>query len=181
MEIKPSLLLCNAPRIPLRYTATVKDALAAAWGRLQWHIREKFGFTALLMPPEQLERTFFAEELALLARAAAGEVEREQVGEVYETLQDVMEFLFASCAPTSTYIIPEEFWATPLGQMLEAVKVWLRGDEIWLTTAEAARRAGVSIQAVRSAIREGRLPAVQRGKRRYIAASDVDKLYPKSQ
>lgn len=174
---KPTLLLSEVPRVPHQYVAVVKAALREIWRRVEWDMREKFGFI-LEMPEESLDRTFLAGELALLARAAAGEVSREYSGEVAETLQDVAEFLFSQSFSYS-YPIPEGFWNLPLGQMFSRVQEWLRGEEEMISIAEAAQRAGVSIQAVSRAIRNGRLPAIYEGRRKRVRPEDVDRLWSK--
>lgn len=177
--MKPALLLVETPRVPPQYTVIVRNALRDAWFHAEWNMREKFGFT-LEIAEEELGRTFLADELALLARAAAGEIDRseENVSIVYETLQDILEFLFAR-PYSSSYPIPEEFWTSPLGQMFSRVAEWLREGETLLSLAEAARRAGVSVQAVSQAIRDGRLPAVYEGRRKRVRARDVERLWSK--
>lgn len=85
-----------------------------------------------------LESSPVLEEVRLLVRAANGELDRDPatLGEVTETIQSVVELLFAQPGSNS-YDIPDHFWASELGQVIRHAQLFVRGDDL-ITHSEAA-------------------------------------------
>lgn len=115
---------------PPQYTQTCRETILAVWEYLSWLLREEFGLHLPELTAEQLECTFFAQKIALVAGAAAGTLtENSDEGEMCQAIQDLMTTLFGGCfefPPT----IPETFWETNLGRMIskarEAVSQYIR-------------------------------------------------------
>lgn len=158
--IKPTVSLSDPVTFPAQYEVACLEFLRANWDRRSWQMREEFGFHNLPhLIDDDLRRTFLAETLAEIARAAAGEISRSdeaRAGEVYECTQSLAESLFAPPGLGAAYHIPPEFWETPIGAMIARSHIWLRGDDL-ITIAEAARLRGVTPQAIGQAIDDGRL------------------------
>ncbi len=154
------LRLTTPPAIPDQYHATVLYALRACYNAIAWRAREDFGVTDLpLYTNEDLFRCPVAESLAVIARAAAGEMrdDDDEDNILHESLQSIAEMIFASPLG-GAYEIPAAFWESDLGQMMARAQLWLIGDEL-ITIAEAARIRGVSVQAISQAIDAGRITA----------------------
>lgn len=184
-HVRPTLQLAEPVQIPEQYTETCLAFLAHYWQGRKWEMQENFGFHQLAMlSPDDLQRTILAETLATIARAAAGEFDRDNeslAGEVYECLQGLMETLFSTPGLGGSYLIPDTFYDSPLGQMVGRAWLWLRHDEL-ITIAEAAKLKNVSVQAISQAINDGRLRAYfnpdakQRQGRRLVSRQQVDEL-----
>lgn len=86
-----------------------------------------------------LESSPVLEEVRLLVRAANGELARDPatLGEVAETIQSVVELLFAQPGSNS-YDIPDHFWSSDLGQVIRHAQLFARGDDL-ITHTEAAQ------------------------------------------
>jgi hypothetical protein len=152
--------LTEPPVIPDQYHSTVLYALRAVYNAITWHAREDFGITDLpLFTHEELFLCPVADTLADIARAAAGELQHDEVGDgiLRESIQSIAEMLFATPL-TNSYEIPVAFWDSDLGQMLARAQLWIEGDEL-ITIAEAARIRGVSVQAISQSVDAGRLRA----------------------
>lgn len=151
------MTLSNKPRIPAEYEATVLETLRLYYERLTWEMREAFGLYDIpILTNDALFLVPMAETLAGIARAAAGERKHDEFndGVLNEEIQSVMESLF-STPVAYAYTIPDVFWTTELGKMLARARLWLRNDLI--TIADAAKKYGISVQAVSQAVDSGRL------------------------
>lgn len=171
--IQPTVSLTESVIFPEQYQTACLSVLSRIWNHYQWQMQERFGFYNITpLDAIQITRTFLAEEIALIARAAAGEIDRENedlAGELNETIQSTLELLFSSPLITG-YQIPDEFWYSEFGQIVARAIVWLRQDQL-ITVTEAAELRGVSVQAISNAVRDGRL-------RRYV---DPDEPNPQRQ
>jgi hypothetical protein len=160
-QIQPTLSMTEAPPIPDQYKETIVNFLHHYWEGRKWEMQESFGFHQLpILSEDQLLLTPLADDLARIARAAAGETARGpedfNVDIVYETIQGLMEDLYCPRGLTTAYDIPARFYDTPLGQMVARAWLWLQGDEL-ITLKEAAEIRGVSIPAMSQAVKDGRL------------------------
>ena len=159
-DIRPTVQLSNPVEFPEQYAEACTSFLALYWQGRKWEMQEGFGFHQLpILMEDDLRRTMLAESLSMIAHAAAGDFDRENemlVGEIYEHIQDLMEYLFAPPGLSMAYSIPNSFWESPLGSMVARAQVWLRGDEL-ITLKEAAEIRGITIQAISQAVKAGRL------------------------
>ena len=120
-------------------------------------------------------------DMGLLVRVANGELNRaetddETIGEVLETLQRVIDVLFARANGSYAYAIPAAFWAqSSLGQVVARVQAWLRQDDL-INYTEAARilfseLAQHNIQAARMRLKR----LVERGElMSYVALDEAN-------
>ena len=157
-KIQPSVKLAEPIIFPEQCAETCREFLRQHWQRRRWEMQESFGFHNLpLMTDEQLAHTILAENLAVIARAAAGETKYSEWNADYlaETIRSVMESIFAPSVLYS-YQIQEGFWDTSFGQMVARARLWMRQDEL-ITLKEAAQALGVTIQAASKAVKNGRL------------------------
>ena len=114
---------------------------------------------------EWLSRGLESQQWLLMARAGLGlvalpaDVEAAEMlrGEIHEICQGLAEWLFATPGQ-SVYTIPDSWTEHPLGQLWHLAMVWLARDEL-ITIAEAAKRAGVTTQAIHQRIAHGKLSA----------------------
>lgn len=172
---------------------TIKQFLADFWRDRVWQIsqtvvgaevcvRSHASHSAGLpyIPgPDDLYHGPAGQEWQLMARAVAGELERNEwaAGEVYETCQKWAEWLFASPGAYS-YQIPDHWYESPAGAIWAAALVWSQGDEL-VTIKEAADLLGVSSQTISTRISRGSLrgfvdpSAPGRQGRRLVRRSDV--------
>lgn len=160
-QIQPTVSMTEAPPIPDQYCQTVREFLSQYWSGRKWELQESFGFHQLpILTNEQLLLTPLAHQLAMIARAAAGEIPDEAddltKGTLHEGIQGLMEDLYAPRGIGTAYHIPATFWDSPLGQMVARAYIWLKGDEL-ITLAEAAEMRGVTIPAMSQAVKDGRL------------------------
>jgi hypothetical protein len=158
-QIQPTLSMTEAPPIPDQYYLTILNFLRQYYEGRKWEMQESFGFYQLpALTEDQLLLTPLAHQLAMIARAAAGEVSGGDSvrGTVYEGLQGLMEDLFAPRGLGTAYHIPATFYDSPLGQMVARAFLWLKGDEL-ITLAQAAEMRGVTIPAMSQAVKDGRL------------------------
>ncbi len=171
-------------QIPEQYRETIKQFVMEYWSRRRWEIEQAFlGVQLPYITPEAIYESALADQLADIARAAAGECSHDEFndGVLHECIQDLMERLFAPPGLGSAYDIPERFWDTPLGQMIGRAIIWLRRDEL-ITLAEAAKQRGVTVQAISQAIDAGRLrryvdpDAKQRQGRTLVSRADVEAM-----
>lgn len=179
-------------RTPERYRQAIQDALLQYWQRRVWEIEQTVlgvqvgaptpeGFRRIL--PEVLFNSVLADTLADIARVAAGQGELSEwdAGVTMEGIQDVMERLFASPLLAVYGPPPNEFWTTPLGQMVALALARVRGDDL-ITITEAAAILGVTVQAVSNRITAGDLRAIpdpnepNPQKRNRVLRSEVEAL-----
>ena len=127
---------------------------------------------------DALQHTMEPQEWRTLALYGAGVIDGDP-GEMQEIAQSMAEWLFS--LPThNRYEIPD-FWAeTELGALWWAAVIRNQGDEL-ITIADAARLAGVTVQAISQRIERGALKAFtnplapERQGRTLVRRSDVAK------
>lgn len=111
-----------------------------AWHLQAIHIRLFWTSTPQAEPPyavqvyQARESSPLREEIALLCRAANGEIDRAAadeaaVGEIAETAQVLAE-ITAGPAVLNQYTIAESYWETPIGELIMHVQAWLRQDDL---------------------------------------------------
>ncbi len=126
--------------------------------------------------PDALQYTMEPQEWRTLALYGAGVIDGDP-GEMQEIAQSMAEWLFS--LPThNRYEIPE-FWSdTELGALWWAAVIRNQGDEL-ITLTEAARLAGVTVQAISQRVKTGTLQAFtdplapERQGRQLVKRSDV--------
>jgi hypothetical protein len=158
-QIQPTLSMVEPAPIPEQYCQTVREFLSQYWEGRRWEMQESFGFYQLpILTNDQLLHTPLAHGLAMIARAAAGEISGGDLnrGTIHEGIQSLMEDLYCPRGLNRAYDIPARFYDTPLGQMVARAWMWLQGDEL-ITLAEAAEMRGVTIPAMSQAVKNGRL------------------------
>ena len=114
-------------------------------GQLAWHLqsihmRLFWGSEPQAEPPYSLQlhqarqSSPLREEIALLCRAANGDIDRasaseQTLGEIAETLQSIVE---ATAGPPllSQYTIADAYFETAIGELIAVVMAWLRGDDL---------------------------------------------------
>jgi hypothetical protein len=95
-------------------------------------------------PDIPFQNSLLKDEIKLLVQVANGEFDRatvndQTIGQVMETLQDVIDLLFARVSGPYAYAIPNSFWSQPgIGQVLARVQAWLRHDDL-MSYTEAAQ------------------------------------------
>lgn len=148
-------------RTPVQYRETIQQFLRNYYEQRKWDIEQAFlGVQLPLLPNDILYGSALADQLAEIARLAAGEMDVPTaiaLG-VGEGIQDLMERLFAAPGTGYSYTIPQSFWQTPLGAIVSAAHFRLRGDDL-ITITEAARMLDVSVQAISNRIDRGQLAA----------------------
>jgi hypothetical protein len=173
-------------QIPEQYRETIEQFLVAYWTRRRWEIEQTV--LGVQIPHVQMEVLFnsaLADQLAEIARAAAGEMEHSEngftEGVLQEGIQDLMERLFAPPGLYSSYTIPVRFWEHSLGQMVARAFLWMRGDEL-ITLKVAAEIRNVTIQAISQAVQDGRLrryvdpDAPERQGRTLVSRQEVEEM-----
>ncbi|MFA5636876.1 MAG: helix-turn-helix domain-containing protein [Anaerovoracaceae bacterium] len=172
------------PAIPDAYRHTICDFLDAYWFRRGWEIRETVAGVELPhVAPDVLHTNLLAQQLSDIARMAAGDWPDSQQARdvVMESIQDLMERLFAAPGMPTAYRIPREFWSTPLGQMVAHAMARVRGDDL-ITITEAAAILGVGVSAISNRITAGDLIAIpdpnepNPQKRNRVLRSEVEAL-----
>lgn len=128
-------------------------------------------------PAEALRFTLEPQEWLQMALYGAGLVEVD-AGEIHEVCQGMAESLFA-IPGHNAYQIPSQWAETEMGALWWAALIRAQGDEL-VTIAEAARIAGVSVQAISQRIDRGTLEAFvdpfstgERQGRRLVRRSDI--------
>lgn len=164
-------------KFPEQYKEICRQFISEYYSRRKWEIEQ--GFLGVILPhpvPDEvrelpgdneikvvfIHQSALADQLAEIARAAAGEIDNDSEGwnrgAVYEGIQDLCERLFAPPGLGAAYQIPGLFWDTPLGGIVIKALVWASHDEL-ITQTEAADMLGIKIQSVNNYIREGKLNA----------------------
>lgn len=157
---------------------------AQFWQRLTWQLGQMVpgadgGLPLDIWHDNILERAMEAQEWHSMARYGAGLIDAD-AGEMHDICQGMAEWLFA-IPGTAAYSIPDGWAGTEMGALWWAALVRAEGDEL-VTIVEAARRAGVSQQAITARIDRGTLrafvdpasPGARQG-RRLVRRSDVEK------
>lgn len=120
------------------------------------------------------------QEWLVMAKAAVGLVENNEDNRsyVYEICQGLAEWLF-SIPGMASYEIPKIWQEHPVGALWWSALIWSQNDEL-ITISEAAKLAGVSVQAISQRVDRGRLEsfvdplANERQGKRLVRRSDVE-------
>jgi len=148
-------------RTPQQYRDTIQQFLMEYWRKRTWEIEQAvLGVQVQLVASDALYNSALADQLAEIARLAAGELDVESalaMG-VSEGIQDLCERLFAAPGMGYSYRIPREFWDSPLGAIVGKAHFRLRGDDL-ITITEAADILGVVVSAISNRIDRGHLDA----------------------
>jgi hypothetical protein len=147
--------------IPLEYQAIIEDFLLIYWSRRATEIG---GLTssAVKLPPADLDELFqsrLAEDLILIARAAAGELGRDKIAQLADCIWSLFRRLFFLNRLNEEQVlrsIPEPFWASNLGKMVARALLWLRADDL-ITIREAAQLGNLKIPTIRQCLDMGKL------------------------
>jgi len=148
--------------IPEHYRKVIREFLDAYWFRRGWEIRETVAGVELPhVAPDVLHTNLLAQQLTDIARMAAGDwPDCEQACDVVmESIQDLMERLFAAPGMPTAYRVPREFWTTPLGEMVAVAMARIRSDDL-ITMTEAAEILGTTVQAIGQRVAKGDLLAI---------------------
>lgn len=112
--------------------------------------------------PHPVEQSPLREIIHTLCRVVNEQPERDEqtVYEVMDMTQSLVETLYSNPLDGS-YIVPEHFWTTELGQLIMLAQLWARGDEL-ITLSEAAQILRGSVEDrdlvyVNDQIKRGRL------------------------
>lgn len=175
--------------LPAETETIIRQFLNQFWEDRCWQIEQTvLGATITPRHPgETLYQSGLAINLRDMARAALGQRERNDVtvSETRDICQQLAEWLFAAPSGTYTYDIPDGFADTPIGGLWWSALLWCQGDEL-ITVAEAAKLAGVTVQAISQRIERGTLRAFtdptapERQGRRLVRRSDVTRAEPES-
>lgn len=113
------------------------------------------------------------DQVKTLCQVANGEVDRDSaneffVGEVAEIIQSLCELQF-STPGAYAYEIPEWFWESDLGSVIQACQIWIANSEL-ITLTEAAQflYPGIDIQTARMRVKR----AIERGDLRSYTSSE---------
>jgi hypothetical protein len=116
------------------------DTIFAVQNHLRWTAESLYFGGAEIVPnlavsTSPAEQSPLRERIELLCKIANGDyVDNPHI--VAKTIQSVCETLFTTAY--GSYQIPNSFWQTALGQVIQHCCVWLHGDEL-ITISEAAR------------------------------------------
>lgn len=168
--------------IPEQYQTAITEFLRTYYEERKFGVEQDFMQTCLpILDDVQLARSPLGQELAIMALAAAGQIDRadaETADEVYECCQSMAERMFAAPGMPAFYDIPNAFWETPIGDIVARAMMWYERDEL-ITLAEAAKLAGVALTTLTNRIERGALRAYtdpdahERQGRRLVRRSDV--------
>lgn len=146
---------------PEQYRKPIQQFLDEYWQRRTWEIEQTvLGVQVPNIQPETLYNSALADQLAEIARLAAGEMDVEtaiDIG-VGKSIQDLCERLFTTPGTGYSYRIPAEFWNTPIGTIIGKALFRLRGDEL-ITMSEAAEILGIGLSALSNRVSRGDLQA----------------------
>jgi len=142
---------------PKKYQYTIEQFLTMYWRDRVRQVQETvLGVQIPHVTNEILYQSGFAIELAEIARAAVGELERNDynVSIIHETIQSLCERLFAVPGLGYSYDIPVSFWSTELGQMVAMARLWQMGDEL-ISLTEAAEILKKDISTISRQVKNG--------------------------
>lgn len=112
--------------------------------------------------PHPVEQSPLREIIHTLCRVVNEQPERDEqtVYEVMDMTQTLTETIYSN-ALDSTYVVPEHFWMTEIGQLIMLAQLWASGDEL-ITLSEAAKILRGSVEDrdlvyVNDQIKRGRL------------------------
>lgn len=163
----------------------IKEFLEQWWTSLAWQVRETLLGTELPhATAEQLYDSGLGVVLRQIAAAAEGlyeERDEDIAGEVHEACQQVAEWMWARPGNPSTYSIPADWWATPIGNLVIRALIWSEGDEL-ITLSEAHEISGRTLSGLSQLIARQKLTAYRDmgepnpQKRTRVRRSEVEKL-----
>lgn len=174
------VLLSEAVVFPEAFREGCEGFLMQYWHDRQFEAQNSFGVYGLPIV-EDVRRLLFADTLLQIARAAAGETQGLDKGEVYECCQTLCEHLFAAPGMGAGYHIPKEFWESAIGEMVALAFVWIHGDQL-ITMSEAAIISGKSVSSLSQLVDRGKLTSYpdpgepNRNKRNRLLRSEVEGL-----
>jgi hypothetical protein len=158
------------------------------WRQLIWQIGQFVpgGDMEIGLKHQLDEETIFThamepQEWLTMARYGAGlfDGDEETPSYIYEICQGLAEWQFG-IADVSAYGIPDEWKDSPMGALWWAAYIRTQGDEL-ISIAEAAKLAGVSVQAMSQRVDRGTVKAFtdplskERQRRRLVRKLDVVK------
>lgn len=162
---------------------TVADFTRHFWHDMAWRAGQVIPGAELPHLPydsddELFRCTMEPQEWLTMAEYGLGLRPNEDPAEMYEICQSMAEWMF-SIPGMSRYDIPAIWYDSPMGALWAAAFVQVQGDEL-ITIAEAAKIAGVTMQAISQRIAAGKLrayidpsaPNPQQG-RRLVCRSEV--------
>lgn len=155
------------------------------WRQLLWQVGQfvpggdmEIGLKHQLTEENIFTHTMEPQEWLTMARFGQG-LNNEDAAYIYEICQGMVEWMFG-IPDINTYGIPDEWADSPMGALWWAAFTRVQGDEL-VTIAEAAKLAGVTVQAISQRVDRGDLKAFidplakQRQGRRLVRKSDVIK------
>ena len=163
--------------LPEEYRAAIDEALQLVYSQA-YRLTAQISPTA---PPhltlEQVRHGQLGEDLAHLARVAAGQVAAER-DEVLAAIDDVLALLFTPAAGDRP-VVERRFWEDqPLGRMLAQAKYRTFEQHELVSLGDAARVLSVTRPTIYRWIDEGRLDAARDALsgRTYVVLADVEAL-----
>jgi len=128
----------------------IEEFLAEWWQTLNWQASQTVvGAELPHMTPEQLYDQLLGQNLREIAAAAEGLVERNEASadETLAAVQELCEWMFARPGLPSAYHIPEDWWASPMGNLALRAHLWAGGDEL-ITLSQAVEISGKSVSSL---------------------------------
>lgn len=147
--------------IPREYQTIIEDFLLIYWIRRATEIGS-LAASELKLPPADLDELFqsrLAEDLILIARAAAGELGRDKAAQLADCIWSLFKRLYFLNRLKEEQLlrsIPEPFWTSNLGKMVARALLWLRADDL-ITIREAAQLVDLRIPTIRQCLDMGKL------------------------
>lgn len=147
--------------IPRQYQTIIEEFLLIYWIRRAAEIGSLTS-SEIKLPPADLDELFqsrLAEDLALIARAAAGELGRDKAAQLADCIWSLFRRLYFLNRLKEEQLlrsIPEPFWISNLGKMVARALLWLRADDL-ITIREAAKLVNLKIPTIRQCLDMGRL------------------------
>lgn len=179
--------LSEPVRIPDAYRETVLAFLRDYLDDEVWRLRNHFGIELemdqLPASDDDYLRLMVAESCEQIARAAVGESEGLDRGEVHDHAQGIVEKLFG-VPGASEYDIPRAFWQTPFGNMVALALVWATGDTL-VTVQQAVDMTGKTHSYFGRHVASGKLTSYidlsepNPTRRTRLLLSEVERIAPK--
>lgn len=147
--------------IPREYQTIIEDFLLIYWIRRATEIGS-LAASEIKLPPADLDELFqsrLAEDLILIARAAAGELGRDKAAQLADCIWSLFRRLYFLNRLKEEQLlrsIPEPFWTSNLGKMVARALLWLRADDL-ITIREAAQLVNLRIPTIRQCLDMGKL------------------------
>jgi len=146
--------------IPEQHQQVISEFIRTYYERRKWALEQAFLIELPILVDQRLAESIMSQDLSQIARAAAGDIPHSGDGvleeEIYEAIQGLCEDLCHIPGTSSEYHIPQEFWESPIGEIVSRAFTWCQGD-VLITLADASKLRGVTVQAITNAVRDGRL------------------------